>query len=124
MNENLVERFGRSRKGIRPDGDEARVWIQPQKLNHKVREYFEDAKKHIEGGHWLDRPEVPTSSEVLDQDTGSSSSSDIVEIVPNKPVGSWESKGESPAIDTSSHAYQANHDYYRGVPQCALRAAS
>ncbi|KAK3117984.1 hypothetical protein LTR53_000136 [Teratosphaeriaceae sp. CCFEE 6253] len=94
MNEGLFERFGRSRRTVRPSGEEAEIWIRPPQLNLKVRQYFQDAKKPVEGGSWLDRPEIPTSGEILDTDaaTTSSGSSDIVEIVPNKPVGAWESK--------------------------------
>ena len=99
MNEDLLERFGRSRRGVRTETQEAQLWISPPALNTNIRQYFIDSKKQVDGGAWLDRPEIPSSSEVLDTDTGSSSSSDIVEIVPNKPEGAWESKGESPASE-------------------------
>jgi len=105
MNEGLTERFGRSRRAYRPEPGHnvAQVWIQPQQLNLKVRGYFEDGKKAVEGGLWLSRPEIPTAGEVLDTEdtgsssstTGSNSSSAPVEIVPNKPRGAWESKGTS-----------------------------
>ena len=94
MNENFVERFGRCRLGIQPEIQGAHVWIRPQRLNPKVRQYFEDGKTAIDGGQWLRRPEIPTSDEVMDTDTDRSSSSDVVEIVPNKLEGAWESKGE------------------------------
>ena len=97
MNENLVERFGRSRRGVRSDTEQAQVWILPQKLNLKVRQYFEDANKPVDGGHWLSRPEIPTSAEVLDKDTGGSTSSSEVELVPNRRKGAWDSKGELPS---------------------------
>ncbi|KAK3676923.1 hypothetical protein LTR78_003127 [Recurvomyces mirabilis] len=98
MNEGLTERFGRSRRVFRPEPgrDVAEVCIQPPQLNLKVREYFEDAKRAVEGGSWLLRPEIPSAAEILDIDeTGSDSSSTCVEIVPNKPKGAWESKGTS-----------------------------
>lgn len=95
MNENLIERFGRSSKAFRPENNATDLWILPPQLNLKIRQYFEDSKKPVDGRSWLERPEVPTSAEVLDTDTNSSSSSDIVEIVPNRPTGAWESKGTS-----------------------------
>ena len=94
MNEDLVERLRRSRPP-RPAREQAEVWIMPQKLNLKVREYFDPAKKPVQGGPWLDRPEIPTSGEVLDIESESSSSSGPVEIVPNRPKGAWEDKGTS-----------------------------
>ncbi|KAF7193807.1 Helicase required for RNAi-mediated heterochromatin assembly 1 [Pseudocercospora fuligena] len=90
MNEGLQERFGRSRQAVRHEGDTAKVWLLPPKLNPKVREYFEPAE--VEGGAWLSKPEIPTSAEVLDLDTVSSSSSDVIELEPNRPVGPWQSK--------------------------------
>lgn len=44
---------------------------------------------------WTRRPEIPTSAEMLDEEPGNSSStSDIIEMVPNKRHGAWESKGK------------------------------
>jgi hypothetical protein len=94
MNEHLAERFGRSRQAKRDSRETADLWIQPAQLNPNVRQYFQDAQKPVDGGSWLSRPEVPSSAEVLDIDVNSSTSSDIVEIVPNKREGAWESKGE------------------------------
>ena len=94
MNEHVQERFGRSRKPAKVPPDQAEVWILPQRLNEKVREYFEPPKKPVQGGHWLNRPEIPTSAEVLDKDTGGSTSSSEVELVPNRRKGAWESKGK------------------------------
>lgn len=90
MNEGLQERFGRSRQTVRHEGDTAKVWLLPPKLNPKVREYFEPAE--VEGGAWLSKSEIPTSAEVLDLDTVSASSSDVIELEPNRPVGPWQSK--------------------------------
>ena len=123
MNENLSERFGRSRKAFRPAREEANVWILPQKLNPKVSEYFEAAKKPVDGGPWLDRPEIPTSGEVLDRDTDGGSSSSVVEIVPNRPEGAWESKGDLPS-DSPAYRHKADHvhtDAYLGAQYELLR---
>lgn len=108
MNEHLSERFGRSRRGVRPPNGQAVVLLLPPQLNLKVRQYFEDSKKPVDGGLWLDRPEIPTSAEVLDKETGGSHTSSEVELKPNlrkgaygskgkrpnRPEGSWESRGE------------------------------
>lgn len=88
-----MERFGRSRRGVKPGQNQAHIWVLPQKLNLKVRQYFDDAKKAVDGGQWLHRPEIPTSGEIMDTDTTSSTSSDIVELTANKPRGAWGSKG-------------------------------
>ena len=90
-NEHISEKFTRSRVPAR-SGDEAVVWVQPPRLNEKIRDYFEAAKAPVKGGSWLDCPEVPTSEEVLDIVTEGTSDS-VVEIVPNRPKGAWESKG-------------------------------
>lgn len=94
MNETLLERFSRSKQANRSPRGQAAVWLLPQRLNLKVRQYFEDTKKPVDGGPWLDRPEIPTSGEVLDTDTDNSPNSSVVEIVPNKLQGAWGSKGE------------------------------
>ena len=91
MNEHLAERFGRSKKGgTRHEVQRVEVWIQPAKLNPRIREYYEG--EVADGGSWLSRPEIPTTEELLDTDTNSSASSDIVEIAPNKPKGPFEDK--------------------------------
>ena len=95
MNEHISERFGRSRRAFRPPTGQAQVWLVPQQLNTKVREYFEEAKKPVDGGAWLSRPEIPTSAEVLDVETGGSHSSSEVELRCNRKKGVWPSKGES-----------------------------
>jgi hypothetical protein len=94
MNEDLIERFKRSKQGNPVSRTQVELRILPQKLNTKVSKYFEPSKKPSEAGPWLDRHELPTSSEILDIEGDNTSGSDIVEIVPNKETGAWESKGE------------------------------
>ncbi|KAI7710025.1 hypothetical protein KC353_g9964 [Hortaea werneckii] len=60
----------------------------PQRLNSHIREYFTDAAKTVSKSAWASRPEITTSAET----GGNSSTSDIIEIVPNKRHGAWESK--------------------------------
>lgn len=112
MNEHLAERFGRSRRGARDEGDTAHVWILPPKLNPLVHQYFEPARIKVGGGSWLERPEIPTSEEVMDlDDTSSSGSTDIVELLPNRPKGAWESKEEY----LSTHYELYREDAIRGI---------
>lgn len=89
MNEHLSERFGRSKRGVKGSRGptQAEVWLLPPKLNTRIREYYE--AQPVEGGSWLQRPEFPTSEEILDKDSSSSSSS-MIEICPNKPKGAFE----------------------------------
>ena len=94
MNEHLAERFGRSRRGERSPTGHAEVMLVPPQLNRKVREYFDEAQKPVDGGPWLSRPEIPTSAEVLDIDTGGSHSSSEVSLMCNRRKGAWSSKGK------------------------------
>ena len=97
MNESLLERFKRG-KGVRKGhgGDTVQVWVQPQKLNNLVSEYYQAGRKPDEAGPWLDKLELPSSNEILDiEGSQGSSSSQIVDLVPNRPKGPWASKGSS-----------------------------
>ena len=106
MKENLLERFARSKHGPRAENKQkVDIWVLPQKPNLKVREYYQNTRKPANAGPWVDRPEVPTAAELLDQDGEGSSSSEIVEIVPNKPKGAWESTGKQYSDPTSLSSY-------------------
>lgn len=95
MNEDLIERFERSKySNSRWSPEKVDIWVLPPKLNRLVSEYYQEPRKPLDAGPWLDRPELPTSDEVMDRDGGNASSSDIVDIVPNRPQGAWESKGK------------------------------
>ena len=94
MNENIIERFGRSRRAFKQPQEQAEVWILPQQLNANVRQYFEDSGKPVEGGSWLRRPEIPSSAEILDIEAEGSTSSGDVEVQVNRLKGPWDSKGE------------------------------
>ena len=122
MNENLSERLGRSRSAFRPAVDQVQVLILPPRLNEKIREYFEQPGMPITVGHWASRPEIPTSQEVLDEDSsstdGSTAGSSDVMIVPNKKKGAWESKGKA---THSRHSYaQRSDSLHRSVPLRSL----
>jgi helicase required for RNAi-mediated heterochromatin assembly 1 len=92
MNENLIECFSRHRRADASNKDHTSMLRE--KLNVKVQEYYHPAQKPLGAGLWLDRPELPTSAEVMDMDDDSATS-DVVEIAPNNIEGPWESKGES-----------------------------
>lgn len=92
MNEDLIERFTCNRRANAPSRDQSSPMRET--LNLKVQEYYHPAQRPLSAGPWLDRPELPTSAEVLDID-GDSESSDAVEIAPNRVEGEWKSKGES-----------------------------
>ncbi|RMZ33255.1 hypothetical protein D0859_02627 [Hortaea werneckii] len=93
MNESLVERFRAGTRDSHFGGQEVLFSALPQQLNLRIREYFMDAAKTTSDSAGTTRPEIPTSAEVLDEESGNTSStSDIIEIVPNKRHGAWESK--------------------------------
>lgn len=94
MNEDLIERFRRNKGAHRSNKIQAEILLLPQKLNTRIRQYYEPAKKPSDAGPWLDRPEMPTSDEIMDIDSDNSSNPDIVEIVPNRETGGWESQGK------------------------------
>lgn len=107
MNEQLTERFGRSRSAFKPERDQAQIWILPQRLNEKIRQYFEESNSPVAGGEWLTRSEIPTSEEILDEDPsstgGSTGGSSDVFVTPNKKRGAWESKGGLLDISQLAH---------------------
>jgi hypothetical protein len=85
--------------------------LVPQPLNTKIREYFGDGKKPVDGGAWLGRSEIPTSAEVLDMELDGSHSSSEVELKCNRRKGVFSSKGR-----------KLNPDRFRGCgrPKSAL----
>ncbi len=95
MNETIIEKFARrpGKKGQHAS-EKVEVWLMPPQLNPKVAKYYDDAKKPIDGGPWLDYPEIPTAAEILDIENDSSSAGGgNVEIATNRLKGAWESKG-------------------------------
>lgn len=95
MNEDLIERFKRNKGAHRSNKTQVEVLLLPQKLNNRVQQYYEPVKEPSQAGPWLKRPELPTSDEIMDIDTDNPSNPDIVEIVPNRETGGWESQGKS-----------------------------
>jgi hypothetical protein len=94
MNEDLIESFKRGKSAHRGNKQQTEIWLLPQKLNNRVRQYYEPVKKASTAGPWLKRPEMLTSDELLDIDSDDSSNPDVVEIVPNRETGGWESQGK------------------------------
>lgn len=89
MNEHLAERFGRSRRPVKAPGNSVDVLVLPQVLNHLGREYYNPPKTGVQGEALLNRPEIPPSVEVLDQD-----GLDTTGPPANKKEEAWDSKDE------------------------------
>nr|OQO30883.1 hypothetical protein B0A51_01507 [Rachicladosporium sp. CCFEE 5018] len=97
VNADILERFRRSngrpkQKGEERQQQQVQLWIQGPKLNPHVRQYFEPATKPNDAGPWLERLEIPSPAELLELNPDVTDASDIVSVVPNKPIGAWESK--------------------------------
>jgi hypothetical protein len=45
MNEDLIERFKRTKNAYRGNKTQAEILLLPQKLNNRIRQYYEPAKK-------------------------------------------------------------------------------
>ena len=103
MNEDLIEVFSRNRRAKASNKTSAEESQPPPKVNGDIFKYYQPVQKPADAGRWLDRPELPTSIEIMDMDDDSSSS-DVVEITPNKIEGPWESKGESQNATMSLHS--------------------
>ncbi|KAK4967576.1 hypothetical protein LTR66_011920 [Elasticomyces elasticus] len=114
MNSDLVERFGRSRLGVEPRDDAHAGTPQPQRVNHKVREYYEATKVKVEGEPWQSRPELPSSAEVLDLPENEGEDDGDVVLIPNMPNGAWQSK---------SHYLKAHYELLREDAVRPLREA-
>ncbi|KAF2853992.1 hypothetical protein T440DRAFT_389338 [Plenodomus tracheiphilus IPT5] len=70
----------------------------PSRENNDIREYFDLANKSVIGGAWLDKPEIPTSYEVLRVKPGFSDSTQAESLIesdeairPHKIEGPYES---------------------------------
>nr|POF22193.1 helicase required for rnai-mediated heterochromatin assembly 1 [Quercus suber] len=93
MNGHVQERFRRGQHAARYQPSvTADVWILPQQLNNQIRLYYEGSSTPSGTLPWLAREETPSSAEVMDVDRLDPSSADLVELVPNKPEGAWDSK--------------------------------
>jgi helicase required for RNAi-mediated heterochromatin assembly 1 len=67
----------------------------PSRTNNDIREYFQLAKKSVNGGAWLDKPEIPSPSEVLHVPSAFNTSNDALievdeNIRPHKIEGAYE----------------------------------
>jgi helicase required for RNAi-mediated heterochromatin assembly 1 len=66
VNAHLTERFGRT--SVRDNSnvpDDDIPSSTPSRINKDVREYFQLAKKPVTAGAWIDKPEIPSPSEIL-----------------------------------------------------------
>ncbi|KAI5361869.1 Putative P-loop containing nucleoside triphosphate hydrolase, DNA2/NAM7 helicase, helicase [Septoria linicola] len=115
MNEHLQERFKRSNKQSSGGSGRAEVWMLPSRLNVQIGRYFDNPV--VTGGGWLAKPELPTAAEVMDLDDDNTSSSTIVEMLPNRPIGPWESKEEY--LSTQYDLYR--EDAIRGLREAVTK---
>ncbi|KAK6430439.1 hypothetical protein LTR95_013407 [Oleoguttula sp. CCFEE 5521] len=97
VNDKILERYKPPRGKAKQRTEEKQqiqveLWIQEQKLNHRVLQYFQPLANPSDAGPWLDCSEIPSPGELLELKPGGSDASDIVKLVPNKPVGAWDSK--------------------------------
>jgi helicase required for RNAi-mediated heterochromatin assembly 1 len=103
VNAHLTERFGRSsapfegNSGVPHDDIPTSA---PSRINNDIRKYFELAKKPVTAGAWIDKPEIPTSSEILPREKHTFQSSDQAlidigdNIRPHKPEGAYENNDD------------------------------
>jgi hypothetical protein len=74
----------------------------PSRVNNDIREYFQLAHRSVSGGAWLDKPEIPSPSEVLrEQPSFSNSTEPLIEV------------GENVRPHKIEGAYEDNEDYLR-----------
>lgn len=102
MNSNLAERFrGQATFNNSSVPNDNIPTSEPTRQNNDIRDYFKVAKKPVTGGAWLDKPEIPSPSEVLREKSGFSNVGSLVDVEetirPHKVEG----------------AYKDNEDYLR-----------
>lgn len=81
-----------------PDPELVPLSSRPR-TNNDISKYFQDASKPvIKAGTWINKPEVPTSSEILTESSGFTVGEQIIdldeEIRPNKVKGAYQSNEE------------------------------
>ncbi|KNG46299.1 dead box helicase [Stemphylium lycopersici] len=95
MNANLAERFrGQAAFHNSSVPNDNIPTSEPTRQNNDIRDYFKVAKKPVIGGAWLDKPEIPSPSEVLREESGFSIMGSLVgveeTIRPHKVEGAYE----------------------------------
>jgi helicase required for RNAi-mediated heterochromatin assembly 1 len=103
MNSHLTERFraGRLHDDGCPDPDVAPL-ARPSRINNDIWKYCQDASKPVaKAGSWIDKPEIPTSIELLPNiPTSFTEGEQIidfdedVELRPNRVEGDYKSNEE------------------------------
>jgi len=105
VNQHLTERFGRAPVAFSGNSsvpNDSMPTSVLSRINNDVRKYFELAKKPVTAGAWIEKPEIPSSSEMLRRDTPdftfTSSDQALVDIGekirPYKPEGGYESNDD------------------------------
>ncbi|KAJ4290505.1 hypothetical protein N0V90_010722 [Kalmusia sp. IMI 367209] len=100
MNSHLTERFGalRSLDDRYPDPELVPLSSR-SRTNNDISKYFQDASKPVvKAGAWIDKSEVPTSSEIITGSSGFTIGEQIIdfdeELRPNKVKGAYENNEE------------------------------
>jgi helicase required for RNAi-mediated heterochromatin assembly 1 len=92
MNSDLAERF---RDSLSLTEENIPI-SSPLRDNNDIRDYFKLSKKQVSGGVWLQQPEIPSSSEVLREQSGFTNGESLIEIDdhirPHKAQGAYEDK--------------------------------
>jgi helicase required for RNAi-mediated heterochromatin assembly 1 len=65
VNAHLTERFGRASLHNNTILDDNVPASTPSRVNNDIRQYMQLAKKPVTAGSWIDKPEVPSSLEIL-----------------------------------------------------------
>ncbi|KAH7410083.1 P-loop containing nucleoside triphosphate hydrolase protein [Phaeosphaeria sp. MPI-PUGE-AT-0046c] len=77
VNAHLSERFGRMTMNNNSSVPHDSIPSSgPSRANKDIREYFELAKKPVAAGPWIDKPEVPSPSEILAPEQSTFTASD------------------------------------------------
>ncbi|KAF2803286.1 P-loop containing nucleoside triphosphate hydrolase protein [Mytilinidion resinicola] len=69
VNETLKEPFpipNAAAHPQQPPEPQSSTWVTPTNTTHQIRRYMDAVKEQVSGGSWLSMPELPTSSEVME----------------------------------------------------------
>lgn len=87
VNAHLSERFGRTTMNSNSAVPNDNIPSSgPSRVNKDIREYYELAKKTVKAGAWIDKPEVPSPSEILPLQQSAfitSKSQDLIDVGEN-----------------------------------------
>lgn len=101
MNSHLTERLGAFRPDDNPYPDpEVAPLARPSRINEDISKYYQDFKKPVvNAGPWIHKPEVPTSTELIEDPQVSCTSGEKIvdlneKLRPNKIKGAYDNNEE------------------------------